>query len=66
MSIHFDVCFGSEFFKFFFYGFEGVFDCGSCRGGKKEEVLLCQKCVWISYDLLVAHTIWTRAVVEGF
>jgi len=49
------------FFILILYGFQGVCDCGSGRK-KKVVVVLCQKCLWIPYDILDAHTIWTRAV----
>jgi hypothetical protein len=45
MSFYFSSCPRVFSFLFLFlYGFEGVFDCGECRN-KKEEVVLCQKCV---------------------
>jgi len=50
VSFYFGVCVRVCFiiiiiYFYFFYYFEVVFDCGSCRGRKNENVVLCQKCV---------------------
>jgi len=46
VSFYFGVCIRVCFlFTFIFCDFQGVFICGSCRGGKNEVVALCQKCV---------------------
>jgi len=56
MSFYFSVCLMAPVifcFISFLYCFEGLWELLK----KKEEVVLCQKCVWISYDLLGANTI---------